>query len=243
MSQKKSTSESLTDQFVDAIQKKILSGELKAGDQLPSEREMAERMDVSLAVINGGVLKLQERGLLRVEPRRGVFVADYLHEGSIETLQAIIQYGGENYSDDIMGALATFRRTFEVPVNVAACEVCSDEDLELIYAAVKRYHEAKSTEDKAKAAFEVHRSVAASTGNVVYALVIASFEPIYVASYHASFDYLESLDKADAFCDELADCIRDHDVERMKGLSTYYLDGWERISKAASGEGGHYRSS
>ena len=46
---------SLKDLFVQQLQGKILSGELPVGTQLPPERELARQMQVSRAVVNGGL--------------------------------------------------------------------------------------------------------------------------------------------------------------------------------------------
>ena len=49
---------SLKDLFVKELENKILSGELKVGDKLPSERELASSMQVSRAVVNAGIAEL-----------------------------------------------------------------------------------------------------------------------------------------------------------------------------------------
>ena len=46
---------SLKDLFVQQLQGMILSGELAVGTQLPPERELAWQMQVSRAVVNGGL--------------------------------------------------------------------------------------------------------------------------------------------------------------------------------------------
>lgn len=48
-------SPSLTDLFVEQVQGMILSGELKVGEKLPTERELAATMKVSLAVVIGEI--------------------------------------------------------------------------------------------------------------------------------------------------------------------------------------------
>ena len=62
---------SLKDLFVAQLQEKILSGELAVGTRLPSEREIAEQMQVSRAVVNNGMAQLSRQGFLEVRPRQG----------------------------------------------------------------------------------------------------------------------------------------------------------------------------
>ena len=47
---------------INDIKEKILSGELKNGDRLPSEREMAERLDVSRTSIREAIRTLEIMG-------------------------------------------------------------------------------------------------------------------------------------------------------------------------------------
>ena len=49
---------SLKDLFVRQLRDAILSGELPIGTQLPVERELARQMQVSRAVVNGGLSQL-----------------------------------------------------------------------------------------------------------------------------------------------------------------------------------------
>ena len=47
---------------------------LKAGDQLPSIRELAERLNVKQTVVRDALLKAETMGLIKVQPRAGVFL-------------------------------------------------------------------------------------------------------------------------------------------------------------------------
>ena len=77
---------SLTDLFIKELQRMILSGELKIGDKLPTERELSENMKVSRAVVNGGLNQLAEMGFIRIAPRKGAYVNDYIESGNMEVL-------------------------------------------------------------------------------------------------------------------------------------------------------------
>ena len=61
----------LKDLFVKQIQGMILSGELPEGTALPPERELAQQMQVSRAVVNGGLAELAAQGFVEVRPRQG----------------------------------------------------------------------------------------------------------------------------------------------------------------------------
>lgn len=85
----------MREMFVQQLVEKIFSGELRGGQKLPSERELAEKMSISRSVAHLGLEDLRRMGFVRIEPRRGIYVTDYAHEGNFETLNALSKYGGE----------------------------------------------------------------------------------------------------------------------------------------------------
>ena len=68
--------ERLYQQIVDQIELRIVSGELKVGDQLPSERELAEQFAVSRIAVREAVKALREKGLVEIRPGRGTFITN-----------------------------------------------------------------------------------------------------------------------------------------------------------------------
>lgn len=90
----KLTAPTMRELFVQQILEKIFSGELKAGDKLPSERELAEKTGISRSVVHLGLEDLQRMGFVHILPRRGIYISDYAREGNFETLNALSRYGG-----------------------------------------------------------------------------------------------------------------------------------------------------
>lgn len=67
--------------FVQQLEGMILSGELRPGDRLPTERELADEMKISKTVVHEGLRELHRLGFLDIASRRGVTVADYAQTG------------------------------------------------------------------------------------------------------------------------------------------------------------------
>ena len=80
--------------FIQQLEGMILSGELRPGDRLPTERELADEIKISKTVVHEGLRELHRLGFLDIASRRGVTVADYAQTGSLETLMAIMDYHG-----------------------------------------------------------------------------------------------------------------------------------------------------
>ena len=85
---------SIKELFLSQMEEMILSGELKPGDKLPPERELADTMGISKTVVHEGIRELSRRGFLDVLSRKGVHVADYTSTGNLDTLFAMIRYRG-----------------------------------------------------------------------------------------------------------------------------------------------------
>ena len=101
---------SLKELFIQQLQGMILTGRLSVGAKLPPERELARQMQVSRAVVNGGVTELAQQGFLEVRPRQGTFVADYRRKGNLRTLIAIMEYAGGVLGNDEVRSILEVRR-------------------------------------------------------------------------------------------------------------------------------------
>src|SRR3712207_6780532 len=61
-------------QLQSSLEDAIKSGELPAGTRLPSERELAARMELSRTTVVNAYRELESRGLIRSHVGRGTFV-------------------------------------------------------------------------------------------------------------------------------------------------------------------------
>ena len=69
--------QSLKEACILRLESMILSGELKIGARLPSERDLAARLEISRPVLHEALVDLALKGLVRIVPRHGVFINDY----------------------------------------------------------------------------------------------------------------------------------------------------------------------
>lgn len=64
----------LYEQIVKQVEDSILQGRLKPGDQLPAERDLAQRFGVSRTAVREAMKTLCEKGLVEAQSGRGTFV-------------------------------------------------------------------------------------------------------------------------------------------------------------------------
>lgn len=66
---------SVVDQVVDILKEFIMSGEVKAGDKLPTEMELCEKLSVGRGTVREAIRILQAIGFVEIQSGRGAFVA------------------------------------------------------------------------------------------------------------------------------------------------------------------------
>ncbi|MGN0714167.1 MAG: FadR/GntR family transcriptional regulator [Anaerovoracaceae bacterium] len=173
---RKLSAPSLKDLFIQQLQGMILSGELPIGTRLPSERELAEQMQVSRAVVNGGLSVLEKQGFLEVHPRQGTLVADYRRNGSLSTLIAIMEYQGGVLGKEEIQSILEMRRALEHLVVRRTIEFSTDEELKELGEAVIQIGKAKTPEEAAESAFYFQHKLALISGNHIVPLFYYSFK-------------------------------------------------------------------
>ena len=63
---KKINALSIKELFISQIEEMILSGELEPGEKLPTEREIADEMNISKTIVHEGIRELSRIGFLDV---------------------------------------------------------------------------------------------------------------------------------------------------------------------------------
>ena len=173
--------QSLKDACVSRLEQLILSGELKIGEQLPSERDFALRIGVSRPVLHAALVDLDSKGLVQIIPRRGVFVNDFRRSGSLAILGSLLTYHDGNLDPAFIRSLIDMRLLVETETARLAALNRTGQQLAEFCTIL---------EDEARPAcgdphnltgldFSFHLSIAIASGNLVYPLIINSFKGVY----------------------------------------------------------------
>ena len=83
----------LYEQIVQQIEESIVKGTLKPGDQLPAERELAQRFGVSRTAVREAVKALREKGLVEAFSGRGTFITDGTTQAVRQSLDLMVKIG------------------------------------------------------------------------------------------------------------------------------------------------------
>lgn len=98
----------LYEQIVGQIEKSIVKGDLKPGDQLPAERELAVQFGVSRTAVREAVKALREKGLVEAYSGRGTFITDGTGQAVRQSLDLMVKIGqpeGSNHLAEVRAIL------------------------------------------------------------------------------------------------------------------------------------------
>lgn len=166
--------------FVQQLEGMILSGELRPGDRLPAERELADEMKISKTVVHEGLRELHRLGFLDIASRRGVTVADYAQTGSLETLRAIMDFHGGIPDAKTAGSILQLRYYLEGPAMEELAMRHTAADMAALHALQQQAELAaqQSVSAFAEALFRYHRGITFLSGNTITPLIFNAFATV-----------------------------------------------------------------
>lgn len=168
----------LKELFIKEMESMILSGRLPIGTALPPERELAETMQISRAVVNTGLVELARKGFLVIRPRVGTFVADYRTSGTIEAFLSIVSYNGGMLRREEIKSILELRRALDT----LAVELCAnritDEELAQLRESTEAIAQAKTPDDAIRKAYEFQHRLALFSGNTLLPVLFSSFKSL-----------------------------------------------------------------
>lgn len=224
MEYEKIVAPTITELFESRIQASILSGELRVGEKLPTERELSEKMDISKSAVHLGLKNLERSGFVRIEPRQGIYVENWAERGSIETLAALLRSNVLKLEKNNLKSLIQMREAIEGDAMVALGSSHSDENIQTllsIAAEIKRGKQAYRTEELAELAFKYAHYVCFSSGNTFSSLIMNSFKKFALALWREWIEQVGPESAAD-YLTEMARCIESGNGQRAADIEHAY---------------------
>lgn len=217
--------------FIDRMADFILSGELKPGEKLPSERELADEMKISKTVVHEGIRELARCGFLDVVTRKGVTVADYANTGNIDTLIAIMNRNARHLDSRTAASLLDLRCYLECPAFEALGIRRTDKDLETLEACEKNAasHAQNSGSGNlfAEALYQYHRTVMRLSGNTITPLILNALTPA-VLPFWMDYEQLEGTQAALDRLSQFTAYIRNREGEKASRLLRSGIDEYKK---------------
>lgn len=219
----------ITEKIVEQIKDGIGGGDFSAGEKLPPEREMAERMGVSRSSIREALQILEHTGFVQVIQGRGTFVKEIGREALTDPLWELLRNSQSRYQD-----IYEFRLAIEVWAAGKAAERISSREaagLERIVAAMRRHVERGEPITELDAEF--HLAISKASRNSVYYHVSNTVFHLISEVTRQSHEYLfQNPEDQQMLLDDhggICRAIADHDSRQARLLMQQHLGRVERI--------------
>ena len=213
--------------FESRIQASILSGDLREGEKLPSEREMAEKMGISKSAVHLGLKNLERSGFIRIEPRKGIYVENWAEKGGLETLAALLKSNVLKLEKKNIKSLIQMREAIEGDAMSILGNNHSEENIQKllsIAAEIRKGKQVYSADELAELAFRFAHYICFSAGNTFSSLMLNSFKKFALALWR---EWIEQVgpESAAAYLTEIAHAIESGNGQRAADIEhAYHLD-------------------
>lgn len=157
----------LPENVAGSIFKEILSGHYAEGERLPSESELAQRLDVSRLTLREAIKHLQARGVAVIQRGNGTFVTPRAQWAMLDPLllEVMTASGEANY---LYRHLTDMRRMMETGLASLAAQRREPHHLDRMEKALEAMHGATDSLDVkryARADLEFHYALLDAAGN------------------------------------------------------------------------------
>ena len=149
------------------IQEMILSGDLKMGDRLPAERQLAEQLGVSRNSIRESLRSLEILGLVESRQGEGNFIIDEIDESFFEPLSILFKLHNGSFRD-----ILEIRLVLEVEAAGLAAERISEDGATLLYDLCEELKTCTNEERSVEIDKEIHYHIAKATNNYLFIMFL-----------------------------------------------------------------------
>jgi len=221
----------LYEQIVQQIEESVLNGSLKPGDQLPAERDLAQRLGVSRTAVREAVKTLREKGLVEAYSGRGTFVTDGTSQAARQSFDLMVKIGQQEGSPH----LAELRLILEPGIAAMAAERVKDEDLTAMRDAVAVMERSqKDPEAYIEADLDFHLALAEAVANPLILSLIDSIVGLLREQRLKIFNVEGGPQRGQFHHKRILEAMERRDPEMARGAMRAHLEQVRQDSQVAS---------
>ena len=223
----------LYEQIVQQIEESILKGELKAGDQLPAERELAQRFGVSRTAVREAVKALREKGLVEAYSGRGTFITDGTSQAVRQSFDLMVKIGQPEGSTH----LAEVRSILEPGIAALAASRAEESDLAVLREAVAVMDRSHHDPDAyIEADLDFHLALAEAAGNPLILSLIDSIVGLLREQRMRIFNVAGGPGRGQFHHKRILEAMEHRDPEKASEAMRAHLEQVREDSRTASGK-------
>jgi len=221
----------LYEQIVQQIEESVLNGSLKPGDQLPAERDLAQRLGVSRTAVREAVKTLREKGLVEAYSGRGTFITDGTSHAARQSFDLMVKVGQQEGSPH----LAELRLILEPGIAALAAARVKDEDLVAMRDAVAVMDRAqKDPEAYIEADLDFHLALAEAAANPLILSLIDSIVGLLREQRIKIFNVEGGPQRGQVHHKRILAAVEHRDPEAARGAMVAHLEQVRQDSQTPS---------
>ena len=233
----------LYEQIVQQIEASIVKGDLKPGDQLPAERDLAQRFGVSRTAVREAVKALREKGLVEAYSGRGTFITDGTTQAVRQSLDLMVKIGQPEGSTH----LAEVRAILEPEIAALAAARIQDAELTTMRDAVAAMDRAgaKDPELYIEADLDFHLALAEGAANPLILSLLDSIVALLREQRMRIFRVPGGPERGQIHHKRILDAVERRDSEKAREAMRAHLsqvkdDSGAPATKRAPGKHSHH---
>ena len=212
-------------QIANMIQSRIVAGELRPKDVLPSEGALAKEFGVHRSSVREAIRSLEEQGYVeRPQGKRKLFVSiPDAHTLSRKLVQPLVlnQVSFEELWESI--------RAIDPAAAEAAARRRSTEDIQALEANLAATREAiDNVEELTRLDIEFHELVAKAAGNRVIEAVRLPISDLFYPSFQYTLSRLNAVDRLMTAHEKIVEAIKWDDPDEAKSWMIKHINDFKR---------------
>lgn len=208
------------EEVVSQVHEMVREGKFKAGDQLPSERELAETFKVSRTSVREALRALETQGLIVSRTGAGNFVAELPIESLVAPLAAMLIEEKHALAD-----IFEMRKVIEPHIASLAAERATKRDIERMKKILDKQREAVSRgETGVEADAELHFAIGRATQNQALEKLVSGLMDILS---HSREESLQTKDRRKASIEshrKILVAIETHDTKKAREAMLFHIE-------------------
>ncbi|WP_129336302.1 FadR/GntR family transcriptional regulator [Cellulomonas endophytica] len=212
----------LTDDAITQIKAMITSGDLKPGDRLPREADLAAMIGVSRNSLREAVRALSLVRILDVRQGDGTYVSSMSTESLLESLSFLLEFRRDSGVVEFLQV----RQILEPAAAALAARTMTPEQVAALRSAVEDSRASSEVAELVRHDLAFHTAIAVGTGNTVLASMVDSVSmPTERARYWRGLTDESAIERTIEEHRRIVDAIEAHDPDLAAARTLVHISG------------------
>jgi GntR family transcriptional repressor for pyruvate dehydrogenase complex len=217
----------LYEQIAELIEEEIARGEIRPGEQLPSERDIMAKYGVGRAAVREALFALAKMGLIAISSGERARVIEPSPAVLVQELSGAARLFLS--SEEGIRHFQEARRVFESALARRAAEIATPADIEVIRAALEANRAATETRRFEETDVAFHRTIAQVGGNPIFPAISDGLTEWLLEQRRGTSQVPKAAQIAVEWHERIFEAIARHDPDAAAGAMSGHLDTVHRF--------------